>query len=139
MGERRLHDALETAVLRAPVGPTLEREQRGVHARRRTETGPRDGMEADTRAGQLHEHRHGAVRPCPRLRHEAIGDLPLEHHTPAGDARKPVEALHADGRRDAVRQVGDQLGRRRVEPGEVERHGISEEEPDVRDALEALP
>ena len=37
-------------------------------------------------------------------------------------ARKPVEALHADGRRDAVRQVGDQLGRRRVEPGEVERH-----------------
>ena len=51
---------------------------------------------------------------------EAVGDFALHHHAPVLDARQPVEALGDDGRRDVVREVGDELRRRRLEAREIE-------------------
>ena len=63
---------------------------------------------------------------------EAVGDLPLHHHRPELEARQPVETLGHDRRGDVVRQVRDQLGRGRIERGEVELESVTPVEVDVR-------
>ena len=54
------------------------------------------------------------------------------------DVREPVKALDDERRRDAVRQVGDELARRWVERGEVDLQCIAEEHIDVLPAGEPV-
>src|SRR5688500_13404838 len=95
-------------------------------------------MEAGPAGGELHEHRDGSVRLRGRLGEEAVRDLTLHHHAPELDHGKPGQALRDHGRRDVVRQVRDELRRRRLERGEVERERVAPVELDVR-ALVELP
>ena len=88
-------------------------------------------MEAGPLGGQLDEHRDRAVRLRPRCGEEAVGDLALNHHAPELDARQAVEALDDERRRDVVGQVRDELVRRRLELGEVERERVAEVELDA--------
>ena len=102
-----------------------ERDERGVDVRPRPEDLARDRMEAGALGRELDEHRHRAVRLRPRRGEEAVGDLALHHHAPALDGRQAVEALDDDRRRDVVRQVRDELRRRRLERAEVERERVA--------------
>ena len=63
---------------------------------------------------------------------ETVGDLPLHHHRPELEAGQAGEALDDDRRRDVVGQVRDQLGRRRIERGEIELERVAPMEVDVR-------
>ena len=60
------------------------------------------------------------------MRGEPLADLALDHRHPDGDLRERLDRAQDDRRRDAVGQVGDDLGRRRVERGEVELDGVGE-------------
>jgi hypothetical protein len=87
-------------------------------------------MEARALRGQPDEDRHGAVCLRAGLGEEAVGDLALHHHAPELERREPVEALGDERGGDVVREVRDELARRRLERlvveaervGEVERH-----------------
>jgi hypothetical protein len=122
VGERSLDDALHS---RRDAGLTAaKRDQRRVDVRAGPEHLARDGVEACALRDELHENRDGAVRFRAGLREEAVGDLALHHHAPRADRRRAVEALDDEGRRDVVRQVRDELGRRRRERRRVERERI---------------
>ena len=88
-------------------------------------------MEAGPLGRELDEHRDRAVALRPRLGEEAVGDLALHHHAPELDRGQPVEALDDERRGDLVRQVRDELRRRRVELVERERQRVPEDELDV--------
>ena len=60
-------------------------------------------------------HRDRAVVLRPRPGEEAVGDLALDHDAPALDGRARGEALDDEWGGDVVRQIGDELRRRRVE------------------------
>ena len=92
-----------------------ERDERRVDVGRRPKDGARDGMESRSRGGELDQDGDGSVRLRRRNGEEAVCNLALHHHAPVLDARKPVEALGDDGRGDVVREVRDELRRRRVE------------------------
>ena len=91
-------------------------------------------MEAGALGRELNEYRDRAVGLRLGDGEEPVGDLALHHHAPALDRRQAVEALDDDRRGDVVRQVRDELARRRVEVGEVERERVAELDADVRQA-----
>src|SRR5207237_5064193 len=64
----------------------------------------------------------------------AVRAGPLPPHAPEADARQAVETLGDQGRRDVVRKVGDELRRRRLERGQIERQRVAELQFDVREA-----
>ena len=127
MGERGLHETLDLPVagrkLLAPEG-----DERRVDIRRRPEDRSRHRVEAGALGGELNEHRDGAVGLRARGGEEAVGDLPLHHHTPQADTWKPVEALDDDRSRHVVRQVRDELAWSGIELGWVERECVAEVE-----------
>jgi hypothetical protein len=129
--ERRLDDLLEPRPrLRQRPAPA-EGDERRVDVRPRAEDLARDRVEAGAFGRQLHEHGDRAVGLRGRRGEEAVGDLALHHHAPELDGRQAGEALGHERSRDVVRQVGDELVRRRLERGEVERERVAEVEPDV--------
>ena len=95
-------------------------------------------MEARSLGRELHEDGDGAVRLRPRRGEEAVGDLPLHHHAPQLDRREPVERLGDQGRRDLVRQVRDELRRRRIQRVEVEGERVPEVQLHIGPALESF-
>src|SRR5829696_8966998 len=123
-----LDEPLQSPVLGAPGAPSLERDQGGVHVRRRTEDGPRDRMRARPDRRQPNEHRDAAVAPGPRLGEESVGDLALHHHAPALHQRQPVQGLDHDGRRHLVREIRNELCGRRLESREREYERVPENE-----------
>ena len=135
MRERGLDDGLDPLEALRQRNPP-EGDERRVDVRRRPEDRAGDRVEAGAAGGELHEHRDGAVRLRRRLGEEAVGDLPLHHHAPELDARQPGQALGDDRRRDVVRQVRDELRRRRLERGEVERERVAPVELDVRELFQ---
>ena len=64
-------------------------------------------------AGELHQHRHGRVGLGARHREQPLGELALQHHGPAPQAREHGDGAHQQGHRDVVGEVGHQGGRRR--------------------------
>jgi hypothetical protein len=88
-------------------------------------------MEARALGRQLDEHGDRAVALRPRHREEAVRDLPLNHHAPVLDRGQPVQAFRDQRCGDLVRQVGDELSRRRVERLEWKREGVPEDKLDV--------
>ena len=93
-------------------------------------------MEACLLRRQLDQHRYRAVRLGRRPREEPVRDLALHHHAPEVDARKAVEALHHDWRRDLVGEVRDELGRGRVEVRQIDSECIAEDDVHVVPTLE---
>src|SRR5438270_5121866 len=125
--ERRLDDLLHAREVIWERG-SPEGDERGIDVRRRPEDGPRDGVEADALGDELNEHRDRAVGLRPRTREEAVGYFALDHHAPEPERRQTVQALDDERRRDVVREVRDELGRRRRERGEVEPERVAEDE-----------
>ena len=111
--ERRLDEPLHAGVDARPSA--AERDERRLDVRPRPEHLARHGMEAGALGRELQQHRDRAVGLRPRHGEEAVGDLALHHHAPEARAREAVEALDHERRRDVVRQVRDELRRRRLE------------------------
>ena len=88
-------------------------------------------MKAGPLRDELDQHRHRSVCLRRRLREEAIRHLSLHHHAPELDLRQAVEALHDQGRRNVVRQVGHELVRAGRDLGEVELQRVAEVQLDV--------
>src|SRR5262245_2036200 len=136
MRERGLDDRPDK--IEAGAWVALERDDRGVDTRSRTECRRRHPMGAELPRVELEKHRHGAVRLRPRRREEALGNLALHHHDPTLERRDSIEALDDDRRRDVVGQVRDELRRRRLERHVVEGDRVPEDEVDVRRPVERL-
>ena len=119
LAEGGLGDALERAAV-AGQGSCARHKlhQRRRHLRRRHEGRGRD-VEQDFRLrAPARQHREPAVGLRAGLRHDALGDLALEHqHEPVVPGRPRLDGEPADQQRgrDVVGQVGDDArpGRRR--------------------------
>ena len=89
----------------------------------------RDGVAARALGRELHEHGHRAVRlgGGSAKKRSATSRCTITHQrsSASGDAT----ALGDERRGDVVRQVRDELARRRVERGEVEPERVAEVEP----------
>ena len=129
VGERRFDDAAHPRDRSGHV--SLECDESGVDARPRTEDGRRYAVEADLSRRELDEHGDGTVGLRPRAGEEAIGDLPLHHHAPAGQRVRVLERLDDEGRSDVVREVRDELARDGVELADREPERVAPEERDV--------
>ena len=92
-------------------------------------------MPADPASRELHQHAHGAVRLRRRRGEEPVRHLALHHHAPELELRQ-VETFGDERRRDVVRQVRNQLVRRRVETRDVETERVAPVDVGTRDARE---
>src|SRR3954471_21875958 len=95
-------------------------------------------MEPGPLGGKLDEDGDRAVRLRRGTREESVGDLARHDHGPQLERREPVEALHHERRRDVVWEVGNELRRRRFQPGEVEAEGVAEVKLDVLPAAQRV-
>jgi hypothetical protein len=82
------------------------------------------------------QHTGSAVERSSRGGRETFGDLALHEHAPAPHERQAADRVEHERRRDVVRQVGDEGGRRRLEPVQGDAHGIAPVHRDVCPALE---
>ena len=135
---RRWANAATTTRLTSGVGRrpgAAERDEGGLDVRPWPEDLAGDRVEPRALGRELDEHRDGAVRLRPRDCEEAIGDLALHHHAPAFELIER-EALGDQRRGDVVRQVRDELVRRRLERRDVELQGVAPVDVDARNARE---
>src|SRR5207249_608589 len=79
-----------------------------------------------------------AVRGAARAGREALADLLLDHRHPQMRTGQLLDGLEDRARRDAVGQVGDDLGRRRVECAQVQAHGVGEVQRRVGERVESV-
>ena len=96
-------------------------------------------MEAGSHRVEPDEDGHRAVRLRPRLGEEAVGNLALHHHAPRPKCRSSPERLRDDRRPDVVREVRDELGRRRLEGSWVEGERVTEVQVDIRSLSDGVP
>ena len=121
-------DGLQARVVGGQLAAPAEGDERRVDVRPGTEHVPRHRMEAGPLGDELNENGHGPIRFGLRLGEEPVRDLTLHHDAPQVDDRKAVEALGDQRGRDVVRQVGDELLRRRLERAQIERERVAEVE-----------
>src|SRR5688572_19268361 len=96
-------------------------------------------MEPRPPRGEPYENRDGPIRLGARLREQPIRDFALHHHAPALQRRSMLERLHDERRRDVVREVRDELRRRRTKSLDIEVECIAPVQPDVRAGAEYVP
>ena len=97
-----------------------------VDVRHRVEDGARHGADHAHLARELGEHRRRAVGGAAGLRREPLADLALDHRDLRLDGGQLLHHAQEHGRGDAVGEVRHDLGRRRVERGEVEADRVGE-------------
>ena len=127
---RRTHQRAQLRVGRR--AGAAQADEDGVDVRHRVEDVPRHGPQHAHLGRQLREHRRRAVGGAARLRGQPLPHLALHHRHLRLDARQLLDHAQDHRRRDAVGQVRDDLGRRRVERAEVEPDGVAEVQRRVR-------
>ncbi len=115
-----------------------EHHQRGVHVGLGVEHRARHLAHHLHLAGQLRQHRGGAVGLAARRRREAVPHLALHHRHEQGSRGQLLDGLEQHRRGHAVGQVGHHLGGRGLERAEVELHGVREVQGGVAERIERL-
>ena len=93
----------------------LQPDQHRVDVRDRVEHAPRHRAQDAHLARQLGEHGRRAVGGAARLRREPLADLALDHRDLGDDAGELLDHAQDHRRRHAVGEVGDDLGRGRLQ------------------------